>query len=289
MKKLMTTACAFTCIAIFASISSAATLSAVYDFRDQLDSASTSFEGLAFTDDGSLWITSAPNTGEKSLLQVDLSTETVVSNSAYNYQWFFNPVGLASDGTDLFLTNNLKSLGGGIYTTESDAQAAYSSSLSTSECQEPEGAAYLNGLIYVSCQDTQNVVALDPDSGDVVDNISFGVDLLGLGATEDSLIIGDYSNHTLLLYDVSTQTVTETIDLAELFPKYEVEVAPGDIRSIPDPDGLAYRNGKIYMTFEHDLRVFEISLDPVATPEPGTLFLLGTGLLGVFAWKRKRF
>lgn len=76
--------------------------------------------------------------------------------------------------------------------------------------------------------------------------------------------------------------------------EYEVDVenAGKDIRRIPDPDGIAYRNGKIYMTFEHDLRVYEISLgDPptaTATPEPGTLLLVGLGLLGLAARLRKK-
>jgi hypothetical protein len=129
------------------------------------------------------------------------------------------------------------------------------------------------------------VVKLDA-SGKVIESIDFGSDLLGLGATDDgALIVGDYTNHALVIYDVATQSARETIYLADLFPNYEVEVSPGDVRHIPDPDGLAYRDGKIYMTFEHDLQVYEIAL---ATPEPGTLLLIGSGLLALIGWKRKR-
>lgn len=285
--------------------SEAVTLNAIYDFTDQLDATTTSFEGLAFTDDGTLWITSAPNTGTKELLEVDLETETVASMSSYSSQgYFFNPVGLASDGNNLFLTNNLKYFGGGVYTTDTNGQVAYQSALAKSDCNEPEGAAYLNGYIYVSCEDSKNVVKLDPSTGSVVENIQLGVSVLGLGATEDSLIIGDYTNHALLIYNVAAQEVTQTISLESLFGAdsdyetlagmtYEVDVenAGNDIRSLPDPDGIAYRNGNIYMTFEHDLRVFEISLDDSSipgTPEPGTLLLVGIGLLGGAVLKRKK-
>ncbi len=269
----------------FASFSQAASISAVYDFRDQFDTDITSFEGLDFTDDGTLWITSAPNSGTKQLLGVDLENEAVTSTADYSSQWFFNPVGLASDGTDLFVTNNLKSWGGSVYSSDTDGTVAYSSALSTANCQEPEGAAYLDGHIYVSCEDTKNVVKLDAD-GTVLESFDFGVNLLGLGATDDgALIVGDYTNHELLLYDVATQTTRATIDLAALFPDYNVQVSADDIRTVPDPDGLAYRNGKIYMTFEHDLQVYEIA---VATPEPGTLLLIGSGLLALVGWTRRK-
>jgi hypothetical protein len=275
------------CVVILAvaSSASAASLTGVYDFRDEFDVNTTSFEGLDFTDDGTLWITSSPNgLAPKQLIGVDLGTETVTSVSNYSYQRGFNPVGLASDGTKLFLTNNLKSSGGGIYKTGVDGTATYLSLLSTDDCQEPEGAAYLGGHIYVSCQNTQNVVKLDA-AGNVMESFSFGVELLGLGATENLLIVGDYTNHALLLYDVSSKTVTETIDLAELFPGYAVYDPNGILRNVPDPDGLAYRDGKIYMTFEHDLRVYEIN---IAVPEPGTLLLIGSGLLALAGLRRKR-
>lgn len=294
------------CSAVFMlnSSANAVSLTGIYDFRDQFNATTTSFEGLDFTDDGTLWITSAPNIGTKTLLAVNLATESVISNTAYSSQTLFNPVGLASDGTNLFLTNNLKFFGGGVYTTNSDGQVAYSSTLNKSVCKEPEGAAYLDGYIYVSCEATKNVVKLD-SNGNVIENIFLGVNVLGLGATTDgSLIIGDYTNHALLLYDVIKKEITESISLDTLFvgaesdyeqmtgSAYEVDVenAGNDIRHIPDPDGLAYRDGKIYMTFEHDLRVFEISLNepPVATPEPGTVLLLGLGLMGLTAGLRKK-
>ena len=129
----------------------------------------------------------------------------------------------------------------------------------------------------------------------VLENINFGVNLLGLGATEDSLIVGDYTNHTLLIYHVASMTITKEIHLDALFgansdyaaltgASYSVQALDG-LRNIPDPDGLAYRDGKIYMTFEHDPRVFEITL---STPEPGTLLLIGVGLVGLAGLKKKR-
>ena len=300
------------CITVlaFVPLSHAASLTAIYDFSDQFDASATSFEGLDFTNDGTLWITSAPNFQAPQLFGVDLGTETVLSTTNYQAGWLdlLNPVGLASDGNNLFVASNRKWFLGDqpdyVYRDVNTATGQLSNAavLSTSDCVEAEGAAYLNRFIYVSCEDTKNVVKLDPTTGAVVGNIDFGVSLLGLGATEDSLIVGDYTNHALLLYDVSAGVVTNTISLDDLFVgadsdytaltglAYEVTIANnGDVRHIPDPDGLAYRNGTIYMTFEHDLRVFEISLEdtPVPTPEPGTLLLIGFGLIGLAGFRKK--
>ncbi|MCP4346821.1 MAG: PEP-CTERM sorting domain-containing protein [Desulfobacterales bacterium] len=265
-----------------------------HDFRDQLDGATTSFEGLAFTDDGTLWITSAPNFQQTQLLSVDIETDKVMSAVDYQSGWFdvLNPVGLASDGENLLVASNRKGgwfgdLSDYVYQDVNNLTGDVSDNivLSTGDCVEAEGAAYANGLIYVSCQDSQNVIGIDPATGAVVENISFDAELLGLAATDDGkLIVGDYTNHALLMYDLSAGEITQTIDLAELFADYEVEVSLGDIRNIPDPDGLAYRDGRIFMTFEHDLQVYEM----LVTPEPGTMLLLGVGLIGLMAAVRRK-
>ena len=309
------------CVAIFAlsSLTSAATLSAIYEFEG-LDPATTSFEGLDFTKDGTLWITSAPNSGAKSVLAVDLAHEKILSNTQTA---LFNPVALASDGTQLFIGNNYKAgygfdradkvYAGNVISPEKGITVSTSPIFtlgvygflgldSTKTCLEPEGAAYLEGFIYFSCQDSNEVIKVNPANGVVVERYNLGVSILGVGATEDQLILGDYTNHALLLYDVIKKEITETISLDTLFVGAESDYAQmtggvyavvdpdGITRHIPDPDGIAYRDGKIYMTFEHDLRVFEISLNepPVATPEPGTVLLLGLGLLGLTAGLRKK-
>ena len=315
------------CIAIFslASISSAASLTNIYDFT-YLDPTDIAFEGLAFTDDGTLWITSAPNLDleqaaldtlkgkdvelNHKLLGVDLETESVKSVSELD---MWNPVGLASDGTELYIANNHKS-----YQSLIDSDAVFKGtvdpdtnqvttskdfSFSSGAIDETEGAAYLNGNLYYSGQDSNNIIEVDSTTGEITGNYDMGISMLGLGATEDSLIIGDYTNHNLLLFDVVSSTVTKTISLAELFvgvdsdyhalteEEYEVEIIDnngnGGIRYIPSPSGIAYKDGSIYMTFEHDLRVFEISLDDTpSVPEPSTAILLILGLVGLGFIKR---
>ena len=322
------------CIAIFglASISSAASLTNIYDFS-YLDPTDIAFEGLAFTDDGTLWITSAPNLDleqaaldtlkgkdvelNHKLLGVDLETESVKSVSELD---MWNPVGLASDGTELYIANNHKtgdlqstgflgSLVASIIGPDEVFKGTvdpYTNQVTTSQdfsfpsgaIDEPEGAAYLNGNLYFSGQDSNNIVEVDSTTGEITGNYDMGISMLGLGATEDSLIIGDYTNHNLLLFDVVSSTVTKTISLADLFvgvdsdyhaltgEEYAVEIIDdsgnGGIRYIPSPSGIAYKDGSIYMAFEHDLRVFEISLDDTSSvPEPSTAILLILGLVGL--------
>jgi hypothetical protein len=286
-------------------------LTGIYDFRDKLDATKTSFEGLDFTNDGTLWITSAPNdlSVKRQLVGVDLDQTKVLSISEFAWTSLVNPVGLASDGTNLFIVNNEKGLFGvdnqdHVYTGTIDPAGQVSLStasliLGYGVCSEPEGSAYLNGYLYFSCEKDRNVIKVNPTNGTVIESYSFDNNLLGLGATEKELIVGDYKGRDerhLLLYDILSKTVTQSIDLSQLFvgansdyakltgSTYNFTVTPGDTRSIPDPDGLAYRNGKIYMTFEHDLRVYEIS----NVPEPGMLLLIGLGLVGIAGLRKRR-
>jgi hypothetical protein len=310
MKKLLSIV-TLSCFAVlaFASVSGAVSLTGIYDFEGQVE-PDTVFEGLAFTADAdgnpTLWITSAPDTpGDfgslfkpDTLLEVNLDfdakTGNVVNVSSYNQPTsLFSPVGLASDGTELFVANNA---GGSIYETTTTGMANY---LYDAGCTEPEGASYLGDHLYVSCEELQRVLKIDPSTGAVVDAIAFDQNLLGLGATETALIVGKYGSdpldRSLELYDINTGE-RDVINLADFFvgPDSDYFHLTGEIydefeRGIPDPDGLAYWGGKIYMTFEHDPRVFELSLDDTPpVPEPGTLLLIGSGLLALAGLRRKR-
>ena len=46
-------------------------------------------------------------------------------------------------------------------------------------------------------------------------------------------------------------------------------------------DALAFRDGKIYMAFDGDLRIYEISPAPVPEPETYALMLAGLALIGL--------
>ena len=262
------------------AVARAATLTNIYDFSDQFSLDDVEFEGLSVTDDGTLWIASMPDDGDPQLISVDLASLSVLTQATYSNAvtgdafggWLtspFNPVALASDGTNLLVGSNGKStyLYNYLYTTDSSGALADDPiQFAGSVCNDPEGAASLDGVLYVTCEESDTVVMLNSDGS--VDELLSGFTALGLAATDSALIIGDYDTHELILYDLASGEESERIDLAELFPDYEVVDIDGNTHTVPDPDGLAYWDGKIYMSFEFDLRVFEISLDATPTPTP---------------------
>ena len=139
MKKFTTVGMLVGLLTLSVLSAQAASLTKIYDFRDKFDATKVSFEGLDFTNDGTLWITSAPNDTSvaDSLIGVNLEKQTVVNTFSYNQKPLtFNPVGLASDGTTLFMTNNLSAYGiytGGLYkdTAQIDGQASLIKSISS--------------------------------------------------------------------------------------------------------------------------------------------------------------
>lgn len=279
------------------------------------------FEGLAFTSDGSLWASIAANPldARKELWRLDLVGNTVaevISDTRVTVLGVpvANPVALGAVGAQLIVGENFRAIrtaGFPLSFPLNDVVWAFSPGSSTPTlpdwsfglpaaiCDGVEGAAAANGLVYLSCGGSGKIVEFDPLSGVVGRQFSLGAYALGLEALDDHrLLVGDYSSHQLHVFDLALGLVTESIDLADLFfgassdyfgltnEVYSVQVVPSESpRSMPDPDGLAYRDGSIYMSFDGDLRIFQIALN---LPEPGTMALVAIGLLGLPGWRRSR-
>lgn len=273
----------------------AADLTAIYDFRylaqNDFPALVYEFEGLAFTDDGRLWasIAANPRRSLRALWKLNLQSNTVeisIPDTLYGRRAvspLLNPVGLAGAGNQLIVAENLHELGNVIWAfrpnvaTSTPSNPDWSFRLPARICNEVEGAAFAGGMLYVTCQNDGTIREIEPITGALGRTFALGGELLGLEMMDDTrLLIGDYSNHQLLVFDLVTGRVTEAIDLESLFTGadsdyfrltgeiYSVVVVPGETaRTMPDPDCLAYRNGKIYMSFDGDLRIFEISATPL--------------------------
>ncbi|WP_300340494.1 PEP-CTERM sorting domain-containing protein [Accumulibacter sp.] len=273
------------------------------------------FEGLAFTDDGSLWasIAADPLGTRRDFWRLDVRDNVVhqvIADTRFEpTARFANPVALAGAGSRLIVGENFAALrASGLAINDvlwaftpgvsSPELPDWTFSLPATECDEVEGAATAGGKLYVSCQTDGTIIEIDPQSGQIGKKFPLDAQLLGLEALDDGrLLVGDYSNHRLLVFDLALQQVTDSIDLASLFTgpdsdyfrlvgeEYLVQVVPSEgFRRVPDPDGLAYRDGTIYMAFDGDLRIFAIAL---RVPEPTTVVLLGLALL-CLAWMFRR-
>lgn len=310
---------------VFARAAQAAALTGIQDYRYLVSGLPSperefpalfhEFEGLAFTADGSLWasIAADPLGTRREFWRLDVKDNVVhqaIADSRFEpTAQFANPVALAGAGAQLIVGENFHAFRSRGFPlndilwaftpgVSTPAVPDWTFSLAVTDCDEVEGAAAARGKLYVSCQGDGTILELDPQSGQVGRKFALNAQLLGLEAIDDRrLLVGDYSNHRLLVFDLGLEQVSESIDLASLFrgpgsdyfrltgEDYLVQVVPSEgFRRTPDPDGLAYRDGTIYMAFDGDLRIFAISLN---VSEPGTVALLGLALLGL-AWLGRR-
>lgn len=321
-------------LSLLSPMSQAAVLTRIHDYRylvkdlpdpeNQYTSLVHEFEGLAFTADGSLWASIAPNDDpatqhfpKKQFWKLDLTNDQVAEPRITDnfqapglmFQLFkflygvdlVNPVALAASGEQLIVGENYQALRArGVDSADylfaftpgksTPDKPDWRFALPTASCDGVQGAAFTAGKLYVTCQ--QSILQIDVAAGGVSTTFSLGTSLLGLDAIDDKhLLVGDYSSHTLRVFDLAAERFTEEIDLSGLFTgvdsdyfrltgkEYSVQVIPSEgFRRIPDPDALAYRNGRIYMAFDGDLRIFEIAM---SVPEPETLAIVTVALLGL--------
>ncbi len=296
------------------------------DEQKQFPALVYEFEGLSFSSDGSLWaaISANPTGASRELWRLDLASGThtalphpgavpvqVPSFGAVNVplQIAGNPVGLASIGERLVVGHNFHQFGNLIGSVDVAARTWRPLfTLGVTVCDRLQGLAYGGGKLFAACQNDGTVLELDPDTGTVARRFQFGEQVLGLSETDDGrLIVGAYPSRKLIIFDPDGQRASETISIDDLFvdpdnaqpadwsdyhrlngAPYAVQVTPSEgIRSRPDPDGLAYRNGRIYMSFDGDLRIFEISAAAASVPEPGGASLL-VFALAVLGWLQNR-
>lgn len=307
------------CLLIVTSGVQASGLTAIHDFRDLVagqphPALVHEFEGLAFTADGTLWASIAPNpTGTtKEFWQLDLQNRQVLQRIpdtiADPQAETANPVALAGSGQRLIVGERLPA----VFGVQSSLIWAFTPGISTPASPDwsflrigcgVEGAASAGSRLYLTC----GTSIVEPSlSGSPIDSFNLagqlsnpGGRLLGLEAIDgNQLLVGGYrtgsgERNELLIVDLGLKTISRTIDLDSLFvgpnsdyfrlagSEYSVQVAPGEsYRPRPDPDALAYRDGRIYLAFDGDLRIFEISLN---APEPPSVLLLGVALLALRA------
>jgi len=300
-------------------------LTGIYDFRSLVTVDATltqtqrdypalvyEFEGLTFTQDGSLWaaVAADPSAASREFWKLDLASRTApvripdpVQYHPQNFLGISNPVALASDGNQLIVGENGHGYGNLVWAFTPGSANTYDWDFfkASGACNEVEGLAHSGGKLYMGCQNDKKILEITDNQGTVARTFTFQDQVLGLEETGDGrLLVGAYPSRQVLIFDPSGIRPTESISLESLFggtnsdyyrltgQEYGVQVVPGEsVRTLPDPDALAFKDGKIYMAFDGDLRIYEISPTPVPEPETWALMLAGLALVALAARRRQ--